>query len=38
MVYAHTPLTKKLAQELNPEVTLEDLAADLEEIGYPGNG
>jgi hypothetical protein len=35
-VYAHTRLTKKLVQQLNPEVTLENLAADLEEIGYPG--
>jgi hypothetical protein len=35
-VYANMPLTEKLVQELNPELTLEDLAADLEEIGYPG--
>jgi hypothetical protein len=35
-VYAHKPLTTKLIQWLNPDVTLEDLAADVQEIGYPG--
>jgi hypothetical protein len=36
-VYAHKPLTDNLVQRLNPEVTLEELAADIEEIGYPGH-
>jgi hypothetical protein len=34
-IYKHAPLTKKLVQRLNPEVTIKDLAADREEIGYP---
>ncbi len=34
-VYAHKPLTEKLVKRLNPEVALEELAADIEEIGYP---
>jgi hypothetical protein len=37
-VYAHKALTKQLVQRLNPEVTLAELAADMEEIGYPGDG
>jgi hypothetical protein len=34
-VYAHQPLTAEMVEELNPEVTLKGLAADLTEIGYP---
>jgi hypothetical protein len=34
-VYAHKPLTDQLIQDLNPEASLEELAADIEEIGYP---
>jgi hypothetical protein len=34
-VYAHQPLTEQLLQRLNPETSLEELAADIEEIGYP---
>lgn len=37
-IYAHKPLTSKLVKLLNAEATLEDLAADLQEIGYSGNG
>ncbi len=35
-VYAHKPLTENLVERLNPKVTLEELAADIVEIGYPG--
>jgi len=34
-VYAHEPLTEAMVAELNPEITLPDLKADLDEIGYP---
>jgi hypothetical protein len=34
-VYAHEPLTEEMVTVLNPEMTPEELAADLEEIGYP---
>jgi hypothetical protein len=34
-VYGHLPLTREVVRVLNPEVTLDDLAADVEEIGYP---
>ena len=34
-VYAHKPLTAALVEEINPEVTLKALAADIAEIGYP---
>jgi len=34
-VYAHTPLTEELVSELNPAVSLADLADDIKEIGYP---
>lgn len=36
-VYAHRPLTAEVVARLNPEVTLDDLAADLDEIGYPAS-
>ena len=35
LVQEHTPLTPQLIQELNPEVTLEDLAEGLHQIGFP---
>ena len=34
-VYEHRPLTVEVLVRLNPDVTLEDLADDLAEIGYP---
>jgi hypothetical protein len=34
-VYRHGPLTGEIVSRLNNEITLESLAADLEEIGYP---
>lgn len=34
-VYAQKPLTTKLVREINPEITLADLKADIDEIGYP---
>jgi hypothetical protein len=34
-VYEQRPLTKKLVAQLYPEVSLEELAADIGEIGYP---
>jgi hypothetical protein len=34
-VYEHRPLTQEVATELNPEMSLEELTADIEEIGYP---
>jgi hypothetical protein len=33
-VYAHQPLTEDLVAHLNPDVLLQDLSADLAEIGY----
>jgi hypothetical protein len=37
-VYAQKPLTTKLVKEINPELTLADLKADIAEIGYPQGG
>jgi hypothetical protein len=34
-VYAHKPLTAQLIKRINPAVKLKELAADIEEIGYP---
>jgi len=34
-VFAMTPINEHLLQRLNPELTLDDLLEDLEEIGYP---
>jgi hypothetical protein len=34
-VYDHAPLTEELVRAMNPEVSLADLKADLNEIGYP---
>lgn len=34
-VYRHRPLTAELVARLNPEVSLDDVAADASEIGYP---
>lgn len=36
-VYAHEPLTEDLTQQLNAETSLDELAEDIEEIGYPGH-
>jgi hypothetical protein len=35
-LYTHKPLSEKLVQQLNQELTLEELSEDMEEIGYPG--
>lgn len=35
-ILGHRPLTAGLVHAVNPEVTLEELAADVAEIGYPG--
>ncbi|MFG2043978.1 hypothetical protein [Dactylosporangium sp. NPDC048998] len=37
-IFALHPLADELVRRLNPEVTVEDLAADLVEIGYPPRG
>jgi hypothetical protein len=37
-VLAFEPLTDELVRRLNPEVSLDDLADDLAQIGYPGHG
>ena len=34
-IYQNQPLTTEIIKALNPEVSLESLASDLEEIGYP---
>ncbi len=34
-VYQHLPLTAEIVTELNNDITLSDLAADITEIGYP---
>jgi hypothetical protein len=34
-VYRHRPLTPEVVARLNPEVSLDELAADAGEIGYP---
>ena len=34
-IYQHRPLTQRILASLNPQLSLEDLAADLDEIGYP---
>ena len=34
-IYAHERLTADLVRRLNPELTLDALADDVEEIGYP---
>jgi hypothetical protein len=33
--YSHRPLTEGLVRQLNPELTLETLRSDIEQIGYP---
>jgi hypothetical protein len=35
-VYNHQPLTNALVAALNPDRSFADIAADQEEIGYPG--
>ncbi len=32
----HRTLTTELVSDLNPEVSLDDLFTDIDEIGYPG--
>jgi len=34
-LYSHQPLTRALVRRINPDVDLESLAGDIEEIGYP---
>ncbi|HEX4795793.1 MAG TPA: hypothetical protein VH370_18535 [Humisphaera sp.] len=34
-IYSHLPLDQRIVSGLNPEATLAQLAADIEEIGYP---
>jgi len=34
-IYDHTPLTAQLVAQLNPQLTLHDIEADVAEIGYP---
>ena len=36
-IYQHQPLTRELVARLNPDITLEDLAADITEIAYPAS-
>jgi hypothetical protein len=36
-VFGHRPLTSELPLTLNPEVSIEDLWADILEIGYPAD-
>ena len=33
-IYNHTPLTNTLVQRLNPDISIANLAADIEQIGY----
>ena len=35
MIYNHRALTEDVVLQLNDDLTLEDLEADIEEIGYP---
>jgi hypothetical protein len=35
-IYRSTPLTIELVRSLNTDLTIEDLKADIQEIGYPG--
>jgi hypothetical protein len=35
-VYLHRPLTPEIVSRLNPELSLDELAAEIREIGYPG--
>ena len=34
-IYQHRPLTDEIVAALNPDLSLSDLVADSEEIGYP---
>ena len=36
-VYAHRPLTGEFVARLNPEASLDELTAEVGEIGYPGS-
>jgi hypothetical protein len=35
-VYRQLPLTPEIVSQINPELSLTDLTADMTEIGYPG--
>jgi hypothetical protein len=37
-IYEHRPLTTELIRQLNLELSIEELQADIEEIGYPAGG
>ena len=37
-IYQHLPLTKALTEQINPDASLEKLKADIQQIGYAGNG
>ena len=34
-IYTHAPMTAKTLEYLNPDITIEDIAEELAEIGYP---
>lgn len=34
-IYTHAPITTKTLEYLNPDITIEDIAEELAEIGYP---
>lgn len=34
-IYGYTPLNEEMAKTLNPEISLNDILEELEEIGYP---
>jgi hypothetical protein len=34
-IYRHEPLTNEVVAQLNNEITLDSLTADIEQIGYP---
>jgi hypothetical protein len=37
-IYSHKPLSAELVAEINPNLTLKELAGDVKEIGYPAKG
>ncbi|MGH9772550.1 MAG: hypothetical protein ACRD4Q_12775, partial [Candidatus Acidiferrales bacterium] len=37
-IYRHDALTAEIVENLNPAISLADLAADIREIGYPSQG
>jgi hypothetical protein len=34
-IFSHQPLTAEMITKLNTEINIQDLAEDLDEIGYP---